>query len=142
MKFCSSRGRNVFGKYSGWAGSPVRLILRQYISGISFRTAFPRPACKPWFPQAAITMSEAFAHCLIHASFLGPTGSSTFDKIVGSVARYANRFTIVNPPYPHDSVNSRHRRSVGSSRLSSAVEGFKPMNRAVVPEGIHLLQTL
>src|SRR5436309_3459087 len=66
-------------------------------------------------------------------SFWGPTGSDALSNASGSVDRNAKRFTMIRVDPPQDFANPMHRRIVGSSRTSSAVDGFNPMNTTVLP---------
>ena len=113
-------------RYSGCAGSPDLFILMQYRFGSAAFTTLALPRWLPSLPQAATTMPAFSERLESQISFSKPTGSLDAFMSPGSVARNANRFAIQIPPYPQDFAKFMHRMSVGSSSVSSAVDGFNP----------------
>ena len=86
----------------------------------------------PWLPHAAITRSARFTARSSQASFSSPTASTALRKRPGTVERNANRLTIQIWPAPHSAAKLLHRRIVGSSNVSSAVDGLSPTNATLM----------
>jgi len=59
----------------------------------------------------------------------------------GSVARTANRLTMAMPENPHASAKPMHRLIVGSSWVSSAVDGLSPTKTHAGPRIRHILRS-
>ena len=91
----------------------------------------------PRDPQAAMSKSACPDATSSHVSFCGPIGFLAPKSPRGSVDLNANRLTMRTDPYPHDFAKPMHRRIVGSSTVSSAVDGFKPINATKDRESSH-----
>jgi hypothetical protein len=91
------------------------------------RTASERRMNVPPLPHAAILTSAIDIAQSIQVSLSGPTGAVCDRNARGSVDRSANKLTIRSRPASRCFANPMHRLIVRSSRLASAVDGFKPM---------------
>lgn len=64
-------------------------------------------------------------------------GFGTDFKMAGFVERKANKFTIHSEHPPQDFAKPMQRLMVGSSNLSSAVDGLSPINAIRAPSFAH-----
>ena len=140
----NSSGSVFDGIYSGWRGSPERFRPSVH-SRVPIRSAMRiTDADLAWIapcsPHAAMTKSDPRSAALMWRSLSGPTGSALAYRASGSVALSANRFTTSSRRYPQAQAKLTQRLIVGSSRRSSAVDGFSIMNRHVpLPSALSLV---